>query len=139
MKLRRYRTDAFTLENSKAPKKRVGASRVRQFERHRWPALKARLQSVFAPQPRGHWRALLEGADACFAPPLSVSEAASHPHNPAQVIREIGSAAQIDAAPAPRLLPLPRRRARRRTCGRAGSRCAWLAQLRGCGAMPSGT
>ena len=52
-----------------------------QYERAAWPALKARLRALFLSQPSAHWRALLEGSDACFAPVLSLAEAAAHPHN----------------------------------------------------------
>ena len=52
-----------------------------QYDRSAWPALKARLCALFLSQPSAHWRALLEGGDACFAPVLSLAEAAAHPHN----------------------------------------------------------
>ena len=55
-----------------------------QYDRSAWPALKARLRALFLSQPSAHWRALLEGGDACFAPVLSLAEAAAHPHNAAR-------------------------------------------------------
>jgi len=48
-----------------------------QYDASAWPALKVRFSELFASQPRSHWCALLEGTDACFAPVLSLSEAAS--------------------------------------------------------------
>ena len=51
-----------------------------QFDATHWPALKTRFAALFASQPRAHWCALLEGTDACFAPVLTLAEAAAHPH-----------------------------------------------------------
>jgi alpha-methylacyl-CoA racemase len=45
------------------------------------PGLRAELEAAFARQPSEHFRRLLEGTDACFAPILALSEAPSHPHN----------------------------------------------------------
>ncbi|KVC98580.1 CoA-transferase [Burkholderia ubonensis] len=77
-----------------------------QYDRARWPALKARFAEVFARQPLAHWRALLEGSDACFAPVLSVAEAAKHPHNVARGIYETDAQGVVRARVAPRFLPL---------------------------------
>ncbi|MDP3167819.1 MAG: CaiB/BaiF CoA-transferase family protein [Hydrogenophaga sp.] len=52
-----------------------------QFDTAAWPALKQRVRALFLTQPRQHWCELLEGTDACFAPVLTLEEAASHPHN----------------------------------------------------------
>ncbi|MCU1375998.1 MAG: mcr, partial [Actinomycetia bacterium] len=49
-----------------------------------WPAQKARLAEVFATRTRAEWCEVLEGTDACFAPVLTMSEAARHPHNVAR-------------------------------------------------------
>jgi alpha-methylacyl-CoA racemase len=68
--------------------------------------LKARFAEVFARQPSGHWRALLEGSDACFAPVLSVAEAVEHPHNGAREIYRIDGNGNVRARVAPRFLPL---------------------------------
>ena len=78
----------------------------KQFDPRTWPALKERLTALFASQPRAHWDALLEGTDVCFAPVLSVAEAAEHPHNVARgtYVRTAGGA--MDVAPAPRFLSL---------------------------------
>ncbi|WP_395405206.1 CaiB/BaiF CoA transferase family protein [Pseudoduganella sp. UC29_106] len=53
----------------------------RQYDASTWPALKERFTALFASQDRSHWCALLEGTDVCFAPVLSLAEAAQHPHN----------------------------------------------------------
>lgn len=73
-----------------------------QYDRSTWPALKARLTALFASQPRAHWCALLEGSDVCFAPVLSLAEAARHPHNAARGIYRAGSRGDIEVAAAPR-------------------------------------
>jgi alpha-methylacyl-CoA racemase len=51
-----------------------------QWERERWPALRARLEDVFAQRTLDAWRAELEGTDVCFAAVLRIDEAATHPH-----------------------------------------------------------
>lgn len=55
-----------------------------QWDRARWPQLKAKLQTVFGQRPRDAWCALLEGTDACVAPVLDMDEAPQHPHNRAR-------------------------------------------------------
>jgi alpha-methylacyl-CoA racemase len=77
-----------------------------QYDRAAWPALKARLRALFLSRPSAHWRALLEGSDACFAPVLSLAEAAAHPHNVARGVYVRDPGGQFDAAGAPRFLPL---------------------------------
>ena len=77
-----------------------------QYDRAAWPALKARLEALFVSQPSAHWRELLEGGDACFAPVLSLDEAAAHPHNATRGVYWRGPNGQLDAAGAPRFLPL---------------------------------
>ena len=77
-----------------------------QYDSAGWPALKARFAALFAAQPRAHWCALLEGSDACFAPVLSLAEAAAHPHNLARGIYRVGMDGALQAAPAPRFLSL---------------------------------
>ena len=78
----------------------------RQFDPRTCPALKDRLTPLFASQPRAHWDALLEGTDVCFAPVLSVAQAAEHPHNVARGTYVRTAGAGFDVAPAPRFLPL---------------------------------
>ncbi|SPA56828.1 CaiB/BaiF CoA transferase family protein [Cupriavidus taiwanensis] len=77
-----------------------------QYDVRAWPALKARFSTLFASRSRAHWCALLEGSDACFAPVLSLSEAAAHPHNAARGIYGIGADGALHVAAAPRFLPL---------------------------------
>jgi alpha-methylacyl-CoA racemase len=47
----------------------------------RWPEMKARLQEVFRSKTRDEWCALMEHTDVCFAPVLTMDDAARHPHN----------------------------------------------------------
>ena len=77
-----------------------------QYDRARWPELKARFADVFAQQPSAHWRALLEGTDACFAPVLSIADAVAHPHIAARGIYRTDADGNIRARMAPRFVPL---------------------------------
>ncbi|PLQ01583.1 CaiB/BaiF CoA transferase family protein [Cupriavidus pauculus] len=75
-----------------------------QYDHAAWPALKARFTALFLSQPRAHWDNLLGGTDVCYAPVLSIVEAARHPHNVARglfVEREDGT---LDTTGAPRFL-----------------------------------
>ncbi len=77
-----------------------------QYDMREWPALKARFRELFLSRPSAEWRALLEGSDVCFAPVLSLAEAAQHPHNAARGIFRQGGDGRLDAAEAPRFAPL---------------------------------
>jgi alpha-methylacyl-CoA racemase len=77
-----------------------------QYDRSAWPALKARFCALFLSQPSAHWRALLEGSDVCFAPVLSLTDAATHAHNAARGVYRRGPDGELEAASAPRFLPL---------------------------------
>lgn len=71
-----------------------------QFDAGRWPGAKASFARIFSAKPRGHWVKLLEGTDVCFAPILTVSDAAMHPHIAARgIYREVGGILQTAAAP----------------------------------------
>jgi alpha-methylacyl-CoA racemase len=77
-----------------------------QYDTAAWPALKARFRELFLSRPSGHWRALLEGGDACFAPVLSLAEAAAHPHNAARGVYRRDADGRLEAGEAPRFSPL---------------------------------
>jgi alpha-methylacyl-CoA racemase len=77
-----------------------------QYDKSTWPALKARFAALFVSQPRSHWRARLEGTDVCFAPVLSIAEAARHPHNLARGTYRTDANGAIESAAAPRFEPL---------------------------------
>ena len=71
-----------------------------------WDALKAKLTALFKTKTRDEWDALMEHTDVCYAPVLTMTEAASHPHN---VAREtfIEVAGDTQPAPAPRYSATP--------------------------------
>jgi alpha-methylacyl-CoA racemase len=72
-----------------------------QMDRDGWPRLRERFTELFRTKTRAEWCALLEGTDACFAPVLTMSEAAEHPHIQARdTIVEYDGVLQ--PAPAPR-------------------------------------
>ena len=72
-----------------------------QWDRARWPELKARLAAHLETRSRDEWCQLLEGSDACVAPVLDMDEAPEHPHNRARgTFIEVGGV--IQPAPAPR-------------------------------------
>lgn len=77
-----------------------------QMDKSAWPALKAKLTSIFKSKPRAEWCALMEGTDVCFAPVLSMADALKHPHNV-----ERGTFMNIEGidqpGPAPRFLGTP--------------------------------
>ena len=77
-----------------------------QYDMTQWPALKARFGNLFASRPSAAWRDLLEGTDVCFAPVVSLAEAAIHPHNAARGLFREGVGGALEAAPAPRFQPL---------------------------------
>ena len=74
---------------------------ARQMDKEMWPHLKDRLREVFATKTRTEWCEIMEATDVCFAPVLTMSEAAAHPHNvERKTFIEVGGATQ--PAPAPR-------------------------------------
>jgi alpha-methylacyl-CoA racemase len=65
------------------------------------PRLRAAISHAFAARTRDDWAAVFEGTDACVAPVLSLTEAATHPHLAARdTFIEVGGVTQ--PAPAPR-------------------------------------
>ena len=52
-----------------------------QHDRDGWPRLRDRFTEIFKSKTRAEWERAFEGSDACFAPVLSISEVAQHPHN----------------------------------------------------------
>ncbi len=72
-----------------------------QMNRDQWVFNQQALSEVFQTKTRDEWCQILEGTDACFAPVLSPSEAAQHPHNQARsTFTSIDGV--IQPAPAPR-------------------------------------
>jgi alpha-methylacyl-CoA racemase len=74
---------------------------AKQMDRAEWPSLKERLAELFRTKSRADWCEVMEMTDVCFAPVLTMSEAAVHPHNV-----ERGTFVQVEGidqpAPAPR-------------------------------------
>ena len=75
--------------------------RTQQHNRDRWPEFTDRLRGIFLTKTRDEWGEIFVGTDACFAPVLSLTEAARHPHAQAR-----NSYVDVDGisqpAPAPR-------------------------------------
>jgi alpha-methylacyl-CoA racemase len=74
---------------------------AKQMDKSSWPSLKQSLGDLFATKPRDEWCALMEATDVCFAPVLTMSEAAAHPHN-VERGTFIDVAGTTQPAPAPR-------------------------------------
>ncbi len=73
----------------------------KQMDASQWPMLKAKLADVMRTQTSTQWCEIMEGTDVCFAPVLTMSEAAQHPHNVARnTFIEVDGVTQ--PAPAPR-------------------------------------
>jgi alpha-methylacyl-CoA racemase len=72
-----------------------------QMERDGWSKLRGRFTALFKTKTRDEWNALLEGSDACYAPVLTMTDAAQHPH-----IKARGTVVDFEGvlqpAPAPR-------------------------------------
>ena len=79
---------------------------ARQMDRSMWPRLKLRLAERFATKTRDEWCSLMEGTDVCFAPVLTMSEAAQHPHN-VERGTFVDIAGTTQPAPAPRYSKTP--------------------------------
>jgi alpha-methylacyl-CoA racemase len=111
--------------------------------RERWPLLREELVKKFRSRTREEWRHLLEGTDVCFAPVLTLEEAAQHPHNHArQTFMTVDGVTQN--APAPRFsrtsldVPRPPRRAGADTeavLREAGFSSLQIERLRSAGAL----
>jgi alpha-methylacyl-CoA racemase len=72
-----------------------------QMDRSGWERLRERFRALFMTKTRDEWDAILRGSDACYAPVLTMSEAAADEH-----IRARGTIVERDGvaqpAPAPR-------------------------------------
>ena len=79
---------------------------ARQMDKSAWPRRKQRVAELFATRTRDEWCSLMEGSDVCFAPVLTMSEAAKHPHNVERgAFVEVAGVQQ--PAPAPRFSRTP--------------------------------
>ncbi|PZU15370.1 MAG: carnitine dehydratase [Citromicrobium sp.] len=72
-----------------------------QHDRGQWRALKEKLTALFKTRTRAEWDTAMEHTDICYAPVLTMREAAAHPHNQARgTFVDVGGDTQ--PAPAPR-------------------------------------
>jgi alpha-methylacyl-CoA racemase len=77
-----------------------------QMDRASWPAMKARFAAIFKTKTRHEWCAIMDEADTCVAPVLSIDEAPTHPHaRTRSAFIEMDGA--IQPAPAPRFSRTP--------------------------------
>jgi len=72
-----------------------------QMNQSRWPEYQDKLKAVFKRKTRDEWCDIMEGSDVCFAPVLSISEVADHPHNQARGTFQVLEGV-MQPAPAPR-------------------------------------
>jgi alpha-methylacyl-CoA racemase len=73
----------------------------RQYDRRLWPEMRAAITAAVRQHSRDEWCARLEGSDVCFAPVLTLAEAASHPHAQSRA-GYIELEGVVQPAPAPR-------------------------------------
>lgn len=77
-----------------------------QHDRANWADNKAKIAAAIKAKTRDEWVELMEGTDVCFAPVLSMAEAAAHPHNvERRTFIEVAGVTQ--PAPAPRFSRTP--------------------------------
>ena len=77
-----------------------------QMDSAGWPALRERLTEIFKSKTRDEWCVAMEGAQVCFAPVLSMSEAPENKHNKArETFVEV--AGRTQPGPAPRFSRTP--------------------------------
>jgi len=55
--------------------------KIDQMDRSQWPQRREALRALFATRARAEWLALLEQADCCVVPVLSMQEAPAHPQH----------------------------------------------------------
>lgn len=77
-----------------------------QNDRARWASLRDAMAAIFRTRTRDEWCKALEGSDTCFAPVLTLSEAAEHPHIQARS-GFVDIAGVRHTAPAPRFSRTP--------------------------------
>jgi alpha-methylacyl-CoA racemase len=77
------------------------ADRSKQMDKAGWTHKKERLRALFRTRTRAEWCSIMEMTDICFAPVLTMAEAAEHPHNKARSTF-VEFAGKTQPAPAPR-------------------------------------
>ena len=71
------------------------------YDRKNWASLKAQIAARIDEKTQAEWNEILEGTDCCYAPVLSLEDAAQHPHNRSRGTF-IDVAGVTQPAPAPR-------------------------------------
>ena len=106
--------------------RRTTPSSPSQLDQAQWPAPEgAPRRTSSAAKTRDEWCALMEGTDVCFAPVLTMSEAAAHPHNVDRgTFVEVDGVAPAGARAAVQPHDAPRSPARRPTPGQHTARGA---------------
>ncbi|MEZ5794685.1 CaiB/BaiF CoA transferase family protein [Albidovulum sp.] len=79
-----------------------------QWDRDRWPELRAIVAQRLAERTRDEWAADMEETDACLTPVLTIAEAPAHRHNVARATYLCRDGV-VQAAPAPRFGRTPGR------------------------------
>ena len=77
-----------------------------QNNRAKWPALRDKMEAIFKTKTRDEWCRILEGTDACFAPVLTLEEAARHPHQVARGLYTVDADGTVETARGLRFIPL---------------------------------
>lgn len=77
-----------------------------QLDRSQWEAMKERFAAVFRTKTRDEWCEVFDGAEACFAPVLTMKKATEHPHNQARGTF-VDVAGTVQPATAPRFSRTP--------------------------------
>jgi alpha-methylacyl-CoA racemase len=84
----------------------AGETLPAQMDSANWLVMKARFAAIFKTKTRDEWCAIMDEADTCVAPVLSIDEAPNHPHARARAaFIELDGA--IQPAPAPRFSRTP--------------------------------
>ncbi|NND67495.1 MAG: CoA transferase [Halioglobus sp.] len=77
-----------------------------QFDAPNWPAMKEKLAAIIKQKPRDAWDEIFAGANACYAPVLSMAEVRHHPHHQARGTF-LDDGEYWEPAPAPRFSRTP--------------------------------
>ncbi len=70
-----------------------------QWDRARWPSVKARFEAIFRTKTRDEWTERFVDVDACVTPVLSPLEAPGHPYNAQRNVFSLDGAIQPEPAP----------------------------------------
>jgi len=77
-----------------------------QFDAENWPAMKEKLATIIKRKTRDEWDEIFAGANACYAPVLSMAEVRHHPHHLARGTF-LDDGEYWEPAPAPRFSRTP--------------------------------